>query len=300
MHIDSKHIKRLSDIVTNYRDEVRERFRALLADAVGIFVPPVLSSFIARCDAVRQEIDGRIPSGGEISDQYRPLIRAAVAARRRDVARDTERCQAMVIHKDLLDLLDSKLEPYDEIMGLAELSVSTSERPPRLSDFFPIGVLEKSRERQVLPDRMYEDKFRILQAASVFLRDLEWTREASELRDVTFAVAYIDVDKFGDLNSKYGEPRIDRVVLPTLMRRIEAHTFMRGQAYRIGGDEFCIILNNINQDAALDYLDSLRVSIANLALLSRCQRAEPLLCGVQHRTVAVRARSEIHERSALF
>jgi diguanylate cyclase (GGDEF)-like protein len=264
MHIDAKHINHLYDIIGSYRHLTDERFSPFLTSSVDGFRPPALSSVLRRCDELQRVIDGIRPSGGEIPDSFRPLLRTAAAAIRRRIANDIERRREQVLHKELLDKLDDRLKPYDEIMALESLQMAEPEAELRLTDFFPIKVLETSAKRSVFPARDYDEKFHILQAPTLFLQDLEWTREASALRDVTFAVAYLDIDNFGAFNKTHTEPIVDRLVLPKLMRRIEAHVFMRGQAYRKGGDEYCLILNNVAKEEALDAMDSLRMSIESL------------------------------------
>ncbi|PYT31169.1 MAG: hypothetical protein DMG57_06070 [Acidobacteria bacterium] len=61
-------------------------------------------------------------------------------------------------------------------------------------------------------------------------------RDACESRGISLAIAYIDIDDFRKLNTKYGHVAVDRDVLPLFMRAMESFTFARDYGYRFGGD----------------------------------------------------------------
>ena len=72
-------------------------------------------------------------------------------------------------------------------------------------------------------------------------------------------VAFIDIDEFKVLfNSRHGETKVDRNVLPRFMRSLEAHVAFHGQAYRQGGDEYMILLPGMSRELAITFLDELR------------------------------------------
>src|SRR5262249_15461003 len=95
--------------------------------------------------------------------------------------------------------------------------------------------------------------------------DLDRARKAAALRGILVAVVYLDIDDFKPFNSEYGNSFIDRHMLPTFMRRIEVHVFARGYAYRYGGDEYVLLLNNVTEDEALASMDRLRQDLAALS-----------------------------------
>jgi hypothetical protein len=47
----------------------------------------------------------------------------------------------------------------------------------------------------------------------------------------------LDIGLFKDFNTAFGEPRVDRDVLPIFMSELEAHIYWHGYAYKFGGDE---------------------------------------------------------------
>jgi diguanylate cyclase (GGDEF)-like protein len=115
-----------------------------------------------------------------------------------------------------------------------------------MSDYLTLEEVERHlRERNVrLSERQYDEKFHLLQAPTLLLPDIEYYRTVGAIRGNSTAVAYIDIDDFKALNTKYGHPKVDRDVLPIFMRALESFTFARGHAYRLGGDEYVLLLAN--------------------------------------------------------
>jgi len=135
---------------------------------------------------------------------------------------------------------------------------------PRIADLLSIQDIEDSRHATVLSNREYDEKFHILQAPKLFLEDLSHFRKQCEERGTNVIAAYLDVDDFKRLNSRYGEIQIDRQVLPRFMQALDAHVFHHGFAYRYGGDEYVILLPNLSQKLATGFLDDLRVRVSQL------------------------------------
>ena len=79
------------------------------------------------------------------------------------------------------------------------------------------------------------------------------------------AIAFVDIDDFKSLNSRYTETKVDRNVLPRFMQAIEAHVFHHGHAYRQGGDEYLVLLPSLSRALSIAFLDELRCKLADLA-----------------------------------
>jgi len=75
-------------------------------------------------------------------------------------------------------------------------------------------------------------------------------------------VAFADADHFKSLNTRLGEPVVDRDVLPALMGAIERAIYGRGAAYRHGGDEFVLLMPNADREAATTILKQVQRSVA--------------------------------------
>ena len=80
-----------------------------------------------------------------------------------------------------------------------------------------------------------------------------------------FAVAMIDIDHFKKVNDTYGHDIGDRVIV-TLADILRSSTSPRDVVSRFGGEEFCIVLKNINRYSAEDILARIHAEVANYSL----------------------------------
>jgi diguanylate cyclase (GGDEF)-like protein len=139
---------------------------------------------------------------------------------------------------------------------------------PKLTDFLPIEYAQAPAWQTANAEsksREFDEKFHILQAPTFLIRDLEEFREAAELRrDLSFAVAFIDIDDLKKLNSDYTETVVDHEALPVVMRCMEDHLYKRGYAYRQGGDEYMVLVYNTPLREAIAFVDALRRKIEGL------------------------------------
>ncbi len=81
--------------------------------------------------------------------------------------------------------------------------------------------------------------------------ELERAIQASDRLDRPFALMYIDLDNFKDINDSFGHDFGDRVLLEAL-RRIRACLREGDMIFRHGGDEFLLILENLEDALAVD------------------------------------------------
>jgi len=208
--------------------------------------------------------DGR---SDELSDRWCPLIKRIVLTYRLDKATELEKLREKTAHLEILERLDEVLKPLDELASRHWFRQTTPLRLPGLTDYLDLERVEKKFDQELrFPEREYDEKFHILQAPSLFLHDLHYYRQKCALRGTTVGVAFMDIDEFKTrFNSRYGETKVDRNVLPRFMRSLEAHVTFHGQAYRQGGDEYLILLPGMSRDLAITFLDELRQKQAALA-----------------------------------
>jgi len=84
----------------------------------------------------------------------------------------------------------------------------------------------------------------------------EDTKESGE----KFAVAMLDIDHFKNINDTYGHDVGDKVII-ALSEILRSSTNHRDIVSRFGGEEFCIVLKNINRYSALDILNRIREEV---------------------------------------
>jgi diguanylate cyclase (GGDEF)-like protein len=168
-------------------------------------------------------------------------------------------------HPDLLGRLERELKPFDLFINQDWFIRSSIYPMPRLSDFLTLERIEGILGNEpILLQRIYDEKFHILQAPTLIIPDINFYRERCALRGKPVVVAYLDIDNFKKFNEKYGETKIDRDLLPIFMKHVEGFVFARGHAYRHGGDEYVLVLPNMTQDAAVSELDALRNQVKGL------------------------------------
>jgi len=85
-------------------------------------------------------------------------------------------------------------------------------------------------------------------------------KESGEL----FAVAMIDIDHFKKINDTYGHDVGDKVIV-ALSEILSSATSHRDVVARFGGEEFCVVLKNINRYSAKDIFERIRVEIENFS-----------------------------------
>ncbi|HEY9285596.1 MAG TPA: GGDEF domain-containing protein [Pyrinomonadaceae bacterium] len=136
---------------------------------------------------------------------------------------------------------------------------------PRLTDYLPVKLVEeKPWGPSQLGDRVYDEKFGILQAPLQPFADMEFYRRRCAIRGRGVVVAYLDIDKFKDFNRAYLETKVDHLVLPRFMEAVEAHVYAHGFAYRYGGDEYALLLPNMDAELAAAFLNQLRRKVGEV------------------------------------
>jgi len=75
-----------------------------------------------------------------------------------------------------------------------------------------------------------------------------------------FAVAMIDIDHFKKINDTYGHDVGDKVIV-SLSEILISATSHRDVVARFGGEEFCVVLKNINRYSAKDIFERIRTEI---------------------------------------
>ena len=103
----------------------------------------------------------------------------------------------------------------------------------------------------------------------------EHVNEYIEDEDVgeKFALAMIDIDDFKKVNDTYGHDTGDKVIT-NLADILMSNTNHKDIVSRFGGEEFCIVLKNINQFSAVEILDRLRQEVESSIVYS--DKKEPI------------------------
>ncbi|WMJ68561.1 diguanylate cyclase [Stenotrophomonas sp. 24(2023)] len=88
-------------------------------------------------------------------------------------------------------------------------------------------------------------------------------RQLPQLHGQCVAVAMIDIDHFKHINDSHGHEAGDDA-LRAVAAAVAAHARPQDLIARFGGEEFCLLVPDMEQDEALAYFDALRQRIAAL------------------------------------
>jgi diguanylate cyclase (GGDEF)-like protein len=195
-----------------------------------------------------------------------PLFKRIVLLYRRHRAAATERLLEKTFHLELTATLEEEVKALDALTEAEGFLQIAQLRLPRLKDFLPVQYIESTADtHEKLQPRLYDEKFHILQAPSLFLPDMGYFRARCEDRETPLALGFVDIDDFKSLNTRHTETKVDRNILPRFMQTIEAHLFQHGYAYRQGGDEYLILLPSLSRPLSISFLDELRCKLADLS-----------------------------------
>jgi len=119
-------------------------------------------------------------------------------------------------------------------------------------------VTEKRVLEQRLTDVAQKDALTSLYNKRTFVIHLNASITAARCDAQTFCLLAIDVDNFKHCNDTFGHPAGDELLQNIGRIMLKNIRTNQDEAFRCGGDEFSILLHNINADAAKGIADRIR------------------------------------------
>ena len=270
----SNEIDLLCNTVVEYRNWLVNNVKIPVRGLLRI-TPPELENAIVELSQLEDLLKDK-PSG-EINPTLLPILKRAIIHIRRLKASDIEKRSGFTSKHDLRTIITEELNTFSAIMSQDWFKSVEMRGSLKITDFLSIqhaeGILRGQTKMQ-LNERTYDEKFHILNAPDLFLPDLVYYRITCELRSVPLCVAYLDIDDFKDFNTRYGEPRVDRDVLPGFMSALESQVYSHGYAYRFGGDEYISILPNMSASKAIIFFKSFQNVLRGLDYFQIKERTE--------------------------
>ncbi len=86
--------------------------------------------------------------------------------------------------------------------------------------------------------------------------------ETAKLKNERISVALIDIDRFKQINDTYGHDLGD-IAIKEVSKILESHFYNNEIVARLGGEEFCIIFCNEDEDYIKDKLELIRLEFEN-------------------------------------
>jgi len=111
-------------------------------------------------------------------------------------------------------------------------------------------ILSKEKSDNVLKDLANTDPLTKLANRALFEKTVSRTIAHAVASKNKFAIVFIDLDNFKSINDKYGHSVGDEVlccVAKRIFSRIRQHDLLA----RIGGDEFILLLNNMDDESSI-------------------------------------------------
>lgn len=105
-------------------------------------------------------------------------------------------------------------------------------------------ILERSKQQEQLEIMAYQDSLTgLANRSSLFIRLAQKIDEANE-KKTSFGLIYVDVQRFKILNDTFGHSIGDEI-LKLFSKRLQDNTHQANCLARVGGDEFVIVANSI-------------------------------------------------------
>lgn len=153
------------------------------------------------------------------------------------------------VQKKDIEYIKNKINEYIPI----SFSIS-----PIIKDQIILGVIivlfditKRIKEEEHLKKIAYYDSLTKLPNRFSIFAQLEKALSHAQKHDISFALCFIDVNKFKSINDTYGHHAGDKAlqfVAEQLRKNIREDDFLG----RFAGDEFCLILNNVKETAQVE------------------------------------------------
>ena len=165
----------------------------------------------------------------------------------------------MLTALDKLFLFDITLVFETYIRSLVSEIESSKEK----SEIYAKSLEEKVRERtQQLEEMSRTDALTGLLSVRHLQENLTRTLRTCQRRSEPVVIAYLDINDFKQINDTQGHQRGDEIlrIVGDCIRQVSR---VEDSCFRYGGDEFCLILPNCNEDQARDvFLPRLNKTLA--------------------------------------
>lgn len=255
----------ISVIVTTVQNRIANEVVRRIEAEVG---PRTMSQNMSTLMAIFSNVNGVLSESkqepAKIHEKYLPALKMAILEERLRLANQIDDQRRKVSNADVSTMLEQRLRAFDALMNNDWFYKTEAAKFPRLTDVLTIECAEAVMGGSAPVEREYDEKFHILQAPSLFGLDLDRFRVTCGMRDLSIAVAFMDIDDFKNFNKDFTYPVIDLHLLPRFMALLEGHVFGRGFAYRYGGDEYVVTLPNADTEDGIRIARSLQRKLARV------------------------------------
>jgi diguanylate cyclase len=166
--------------------------------------------------------------------------------------------------QDKASQISTRPDAANLVAGLVELTNTMIEKTRTASGELRSRREEMSALRVSLSEartRADTDMLTQLRNRHCFERDFAIQIERCTADDTTLSLAICDIDNFKDVNDHFGHQTGDGV-LRLVAKILDDHCSPYGSVFRLGGEEFAVILPDMGEDDALALLERTRKDLA--------------------------------------
>lgn len=164
-------------------------------------------------------------------------------------------------HQQIFD--EARGMVLDDLVGLGDYrAIATqtidAKRGPVLAHLeraLELAVLRASERHE---SKESEQKFGNLLSPGQASKDFAaWKAEAEKWGN-SVVILFIDVDHFKALNERLTHAKVDQTILPGVQKILAKLIHGRGDGYRYGGEEFLLVLPNLDDEEAKSFVEKVR------------------------------------------
>ena len=190
--------------------------------------PSAVADFVNRLDKLKTWVGQCNKSHNGIpvpllADADFPMVRLALLKWLRERATELELPRSKTTDREIIQKYDAELHCIKWLLNQSFLDIEPV-RIPCLTDYMSIQHAEELLDEGTFPpDRVYDQKFRILLSPQLVNKDLEYYRRKCELRDLPLSLAYLDIDEFKQYNTEHTHTIVDLDLLPQFQHKQSRH-----------------------------------------------------------------------------
>ncbi|MEQ1607226.1 MAG: diguanylate cyclase [Pyrinomonadaceae bacterium] len=264
MSFDKTQKDQLVGCVTTLMNVFSAELYQPIADRFSMTLPEDLKQIQQDLNSLRDELERK---GVEnLNKKYLPYLKLAVQIARVQKAKEQEDLRGKTHNALILEKINRSIDHLSDFIKSQWYVDSDSFVLPAITDYLKLKEAYTALPGRVLEHQPFDAKFGILKPHNSFLPMLQQARYEAKLRGIEISVAFVDIDNFKFFNTTFGEPLIDAQFLPIVMQTIESHVYSHGTGFLFGGDEYVLLLPNMEKVMSLPFLNTLQRKLAGVRI----------------------------------
>ncbi|WP_375748874.1 GGDEF domain-containing protein [Vibrio sp. HN007] len=236
-----------------------------IIDEYGLCLPSHNETLYKRYIASQTEADVQ-----ELKSNLEILINEVFQSMK-DTMEDTSSFESMINKSfETLENIDREGITFDEVMGMLKDFVAETREIRESTHNFNSQLNTASKEianlkkqlEEVQKDALYDSLSSLLNRGA-FDKDIASFCNTEESQPLCLIL--VDIDRFKDLNDKYGHVFGD-MVIKAIARRLQINCRDGIAAYRYGGEEFALLVPNKSLRIARQFAEQVRRSIEKITV----------------------------------